>query len=225
MHCVIGSGPAGTACAKALLARGAEVLMLDAGIGLENDRAKTVRELSEIKFPDWPPEKITEIKNGMTVSAKELPQKLAFGSNYPYRETEEHAAWRGRGASVRPSLALGGFSTVWGAAMLPYRDADTENWPVKNKDLAQHYRAVLEFTGLAAQHDDLEEFFPLHSENPDALKPSRQADMFLKNLKKHRAALRESGWRFGRARLAVRAANDSKGGGCVHCGMCLYGCP
>ena len=38
MHCVIGSGPAGVACAKALLARGAGVLILDAG--LEPDRAR-----------------------------------------------------------------------------------------------------------------------------------------------------------------------------------------
>jgi choline dehydrogenase-like flavoprotein len=225
MHCVIGSGPAGTACAKALLQRGAEVLMLDAGIELENDRVKTVRQLSETKFSDWPREKIAEIKNGMNTSAKGLPQKLVFGSNYPYRDADSHAAWRGNGANVRPSLALGGFSTVWGAAMLPYRDADTENWPVKNKDLAQHYRAVLEFTGFAAQRDDLEEFFPLHSENPGALKSSRQADSFLKNLERHRAALREKGWCFGRARLAMRAADDSKKPGCVYCGMCLYGCP
>lgn len=225
MHCVIGSGPAGTACAKALLQRGAEVLMLDAGIELENDRAKTVRELSEMKFSDWPREKIAEIKSGMNVPAKGLPQKLAFGSNYPYRETDAHAAWRGNGASVRPSLALGGFSSVWGAAMLPYRDADTENWPVKNKGLAQHYRAVLEFTGLAAQRDDLEEFFPLHSENPGSLQSSRQANSLLKNLECHCDALREKGWCFGRARLAVRAANNSKGVGCVYCGVCLHGCP
>ncbi|MGH8024848.1 MAG: NAD(P)-binding protein, partial [Limisphaerales bacterium] len=44
MHCVIGSGPAGVACATALCARGANVLMLDAGIELEAGRVKTVRE-------------------------------------------------------------------------------------------------------------------------------------------------------------------------------------
>ena len=52
MHCVIGSGPAGVACAKALLARGASVLMLDAGIELESDRARIVRELSEKSPPE-----------------------------------------------------------------------------------------------------------------------------------------------------------------------------
>jgi len=55
--------PAGTACAKALLQRGAEVLMLDAGIELENDRAKNRRELSENEnFPAGPREKVAEIK-------------------------------------------------------------------------------------------------------------------------------------------------------------------
>jgi choline dehydrogenase-like flavoprotein len=225
MHCVIGSGPAGTACAKALLQRGAEVLMLDAGLELEPERARIPRKLASTNPSQWPREIVEELKSGMNVSARGLPQKLVFGSNYPYREAEEHAAWSGRGASVRPSLALGGFSAVWGAAMLPYRDDDIENWPVKSRELAPHYRAVLEFTGLAAQLDDLDEFFPLHCENPAPLQPSLQALSLLKNLERHRAALRESGWRFGRARLAVRAAGDSKGPGCVYCRLCLYGCP
>jgi choline dehydrogenase-like flavoprotein len=225
MHCVIGSGPAGVACAKALLSRGAEVLMLDAGIELEPEREQIVRRLGAMKYPDWPLETVTALKGEMTVSGRGLPQKLAFGSNYPYRETEEHAAWRGNGASVRPSMALGGFSTVWGAAMLPYHDDDLQDWPVKSRELAQHYRAVLAFTGLAAQRDDLEELFPLHAENPSALKSSRQADWLLENLARHRDSLRTGGWRFGRARLAVRATGSPQNAGCVHCRMCLYGCP
>jgi NAD(P)-dependent dehydrogenase (short-subunit alcohol dehydrogenase family) len=40
MPCVIGSGPVGVACARALLARGANVLMLDAGLDLEPERAQ-----------------------------------------------------------------------------------------------------------------------------------------------------------------------------------------
>ena len=54
MHCVIGSGPAGVACARALLARGATVRMLDAGLELEPDRARLVHELASVKPPAWP---------------------------------------------------------------------------------------------------------------------------------------------------------------------------
>ncbi len=34
-----------------------------------------------------------------------------------------------------------------------------------------------------------------------------------------------SGWRFGRARLALRASDSAEGAGCLYCKMCLYGCP
>jgi ferredoxin len=225
MHCVIGSGPAGVACAKALLARGADVLMLDAGIKLESGRAKIVRQLAESKPSAWNPSQIVALKSGILADATGVPLKLLFGSDFPYRETEEKIPWRGRGINFRPSLALGGLSNVWGAAMLPHRDEDISDWPVKNFGLTQHYRAAAEITGLAAQRDDLEEIFPLHCENPGTLQSSRQANLLFGNLKQHRDELRGRGWRFGRARVAVRAADSPKGGGCVHCGFCIHGCP
>ena len=225
MHCVIGSGPAGVACARALLARGARVLMLDAGIELEPERADLVRQLASVEPSAWPPEEVAVLKGAMNGSAERIPQKLIFGSDYPYRGADDHVARRESGARVRPSLALGGFSAVWGAAMLPFRDRDIEGWPVKSDALAPHYRAVAHITALAARHDDLEECFPLYSENPGLLRTSSQAERLLRNLQRHRESLRESGWRFGRARLALRAADSPSGRGCVHCRMCLYGCP
>ena len=225
MYCVIGSGPAGVACAKALIARGANVLMLDGGLELEPDRAETVRHLAGIKPSDWTESDRARLRGQMTADATGIPVKLVFGSDFPYRETDEKIPWQGHGVSVSPSLALGGLSNVWGAAMLPFRDADISGWPVTNSELAQHYRAVLKFTGLAAQHDDLEDWFPLHCENPRALRPSRQADIFWRNINRHRETLRRRGWRFGRARLAVRAADSPGGPGCVYCAACLYGCP
>jgi choline dehydrogenase-like flavoprotein len=225
MHCVIGSGPAGVACAKALLARGANVLMLDAGLELEPERAQIVRRLAETKPSAWKANDIATLKSGMAADETGVPLKLLFGSDFPYRETEEKIPWRGRGISFRPSLALGGLSNVWGAAMLPYRDPDISDWPVKNSELAQHYRAVTKITGLAAQRDDLDEIFPLHSENPGTLQSSRQADLLFQNLNRNREKLRGRGWHFGRARVAIRAADNIKGSGCVHCGFCLYGCP
>jgi choline dehydrogenase-like flavoprotein len=218
MHCVIGSGPAGVACAKALRARGAEVLMLDAGLELEPDRAQLVRQLACKKSSTWTSRDLAVLKGGVNAKADDI-SKLVFGSDFPYRETETQIPWRGKGIGLRPSLALGGLSNVWGAAMLPHRDADIADWPVKNAELAPHYRAVTAFTGLAAQHDDLEEIFPLHYENPGELKPSRQAKLLLENLNLHRDDLRERGWCFGRARVAIRAAT------CVYCGLCLDGCP
>ncbi|MEJ0088398.1 MAG: GMC oxidoreductase [Limisphaerales bacterium] len=224
MHCVIGSGPAGVACAKALLARGASVLMLDAGIELEPDRAHIVQQCAEVKPDTWDQNQLAMLKGGLAADAGGVELKLVFGSDFPYRETEK-IPWRGSGVGLKPSLALGGLSNVWGAAMLPYRDDDIADWPVKNAELAQHYRAVTAFTNLAAQHDELEELFPLHCENPGELQPSRQASLLLGNLKRHRDALHKRGWHFGRARVAIRAKQNGQNEGCVYCGLCMQGCP
>jgi choline dehydrogenase-like flavoprotein len=225
MHCVIGSGPAGVACAKALIARGARVLMLDAGLELEPDRAQIVRECASLKPDAWNAGQIAALKGGLAADTTGVPLKLLFGSDFPYRETVEKIPWHNHGTGLKPSLALGGLSNVWGAAMLPYRDSDIAGWPVTNAELAQHYRAVTEFTGLAAHCDDLEEILPLHCDQPHALRSSRQANLLLGNLNRHRDELRERGWHFGRARVAVRVADNAKGPGCVHCGFCMSGCP
>jgi len=224
MHCIIGSGPAGVACAKALLARGANVLMLDAGIELETERANIVRELAQKKPPAWPRDQIAALQSDLAADVTGVPLKLLFNSDFPYRETVEKIPWRGRGIAFQPSLAFGGLSNVWGAAMLPYRDDDISDWPIKNSDLAQHYRAITELTGFAAQRDDLAEIFPLHAENPQPLKSSRQSEFFLRNLNRHREKLRKRGWRFGRSRLAMRVADSPRGIGCIYCGQCLNGC-
>jgi choline dehydrogenase-like flavoprotein len=224
-HCVIGSGPAGVACAKALLARGAHVLMLDAGLELEADRAQTIQSLAGKDPAQLTPEDLLTLKGNSSPTAKGLPRKLIFGSDFPYRDTEKEIPWRAREVGLEPSLALGGFSNVWGSAMLPYRDADMAGWPVRNAELASHYRAVTAFTGLAAQVDDLAENFPLYCDQPRALRPSRQADRFLKKLSRQREPLGRAGWRFGSSRLAVRAADSALGAGCKLCGLCMSGCP
>jgi choline dehydrogenase-like flavoprotein len=223
-HCVIGSGPAGVACAGALLARGARVLMLDAGIKLEPERARVVSDLAQKKSSEWQRSEIAAVHGDSDADLKGLPNKKLFGSDFPYRESEEKIPWRGQDVAVCPSLGFGGLSNVWGAAMLPFRDDDIPDWPVKNADLAQHYRAVAEMTGLSGRRDGLEEIFPLHANNPASLKPSRQAVSFLASLDRHSEALRARGWRFGQSRLGVRAADSLRGIGCVACGYCLTGC-
>lgn len=224
MHCVIGSGPAGVACAKALLTRGANVLMLDAGIELEGERAQIARELSGKKISEWSPSQLSAIQGDLAATAKGIPLKTLFGSDFPYRETEEKIPWRGSGIGFRPSLALGGLSNVWGAATLPYHDTDISDWPIKTSDLAEHYRAAAKILEIAGRRDDLEEILPLYSKNPSALQLSRQAKSFLGNLERHREKLKLRGWRFGQSRLAVRAADSTNGKACVYCGQCMTGC-
>ncbi len=224
IHCVIGSGPAGVACAKALLRRGAKVLMLDAGLELEPERARLVAEMGRRPPAGWSDEHLSLLKENTQVTGKGIPLKRVFGSDFPYRGAEEHLPTEYRGVASRPSLALGGFSNVWGAAMLPYLDQDMEGWPISGRALAEHYRAVVEFTGLAGRSDDLESLFPLHTSQAGPLNCGRQAQALVASMERNREALRKAGLHFGAARVAVRAARRADEPGCIYCGLCMYGC-
>lgn len=220
-HVVVGSGPAGVACAHALLQRGVKVLLLDAGLALEQPRSDLVARMSALPPQHWSPEQLKDFKAGMSASAKGIPLKLAYGSDYPYREADVHLAADYLGVALRPSLGRGGFSAVWGAAMMPYSQKDTIGWPITAGDLAEHYAAVAKLTGLSAVPDDLEKIFPLYAASPAALTMSRQAKILHARLEQNRVQLQAAGIHFGQARVAVKAGEN----GCVYCGLCMYGCP
>ena len=223
--CVVGSGPAGVACAKALLERGRRVHLLDGGITLESGRAALVERLKASKPENWTQADLTAYQAGMNPNVGGVPLKLAYGSDFPYRAADEHMGVHYFGVGLRPSLAQGGLSTAWGAAMLPYAETDVQDWPLSLSTLAQHYAAVLRFTGLAARQDDLAKFFPLYSSELTELRPSAQAAQLLETMARHRDHLARAGIWFGRSRLAVRGNGRIESAGCIYCRLCMYGCP
>lgn len=222
---VLGSGPAGVACAWALVGQGLEVTLLDAGVELEPQRQATLDALCRIEVDDWDELALQSIRGDASQLASELPLKLAYGSDYPYRETDRFLPLRARGVGARQSLAKGGLSNVWGASVLPYRAEDLGDWPVSLEDLAPHYRSVLSFMPLAAARDDLADLLPLYSEHHLPLRPSAQAAALLQDLRSNRDDLEAQGFRFGSARLAVQAEPADGERGCVYCGLCMHGCP
>ena len=161
---MIGSGPAGVACARALLDAGRRVRMLDAGLTLEPDRVGLVEKLKHSRPEEWTPADLAAYQAGMNPDVGGVPLKLVYGSDFAYREADEHLGVHYDNVGLRPSLAKGGLSNVWGAAMMPFLDGDLDEWPFKLSTLAPHYAAVLELTGLAACHDDLETLFPLYTD-------------------------------------------------------------
>ncbi|MFO1018189.1 MAG: hypothetical protein U1E03_11360 [Hyphomonadaceae bacterium] len=210
---VIGSGPSGVACASALLAAGRRVLMVDPGLTLEADRTAAV-DAARAAGPLSP-------ANAAWAAPLpgRVPRKLIYGSDFPYRDASEALALDPHGMGAEPSFARGGLSNVWGASALPYTAHDIADWPVSADDLAPHYAACAELLGIAGEKDDLAEWLPLHGEPQAQLRASAQAATMLDAMTRHRAALHERGFRFGRARVAADASN------CTYCGLCLHGCP
>ena len=222
---VVGSGPAGVSCAKALLDAGRRVRMLDAGLTLELDRLVLVEHLNRARPEEWTAADLADYQAGMNPDVGGVPLKLVYGSDFAYREADEHLGAHYDNVGLRPSFAKGGLSNVWGAAMMPFLEGDMADWPFKLSALAPHYAAVLQFTGLAACRDNLEGLFPLYTNNFTELRPSGQSRQLLGSLERNREALDRAGIRFGRSRLAVRGTVPSADGGCNYCRLCMYGCP
>jgi choline dehydrogenase-like flavoprotein len=224
MICVIGSGPAGVACASALLEQGVQVTMLDAGLELEPNRRRQVADLQSVAFTSWEEASLRVLREGIEVTAGGIPLKLAYGSDFPYRDPLEQPITADRVHST-PSFARGGLSNVWGASVLPYRTEDMNGWPITAEDLAPHYQAVLKMMPFSARHDGLEAQFPLYHDQPGMLASSSQAASFLHDLESNEPALTARGMRFGAARVALQAETADGKTGCVYCGKCIYGCP
>ncbi len=218
-HIVIGSGPAGISCAKALLASGAAVRMIDGGAQLEDARTQSLETLSATASHAWDGKSTAWLREGMEAAVEGIPLKLAYGSDFPYRTMPGAPIIEGEGVNTKFSMGKGGLSVVWGSAILPFRQHDLQGWPVSAEELAPHYRAVLGFMPAAQDGNDFGDFFPTFASKNPAMPLSAQAQALLTKLEAHRSGLKQEGIRFGRSRLAVESQS------CVRCGLCMYGCP
>jgi choline dehydrogenase-like flavoprotein len=221
---VIGSGPAGVSCAKALLAEGRHVLMIDGGNELEAANAQKLAKLRTIEPSSWAGDASEWLREGMRAAVEGIPLKLVYGSDFPYRTMAGAPKIEGKGVNTNFSLGKGGFSAVWGAAVMPYCERDLIGWPVTAADLAPHYRAVLDFMPVAQGNDGLEETFPTFR-TTEPLPLSAQAGALWTHMQNHASVLRTQGISFGRSRLAVNGSGEGAPGPCARCGLCMYGCP
>lgn len=214
---VIGSGPAGVSAATALLARGRRVTMLDGGKLPEDDAEARLAGLARLEPSDWRADQRATWQEPQFHAP--AGQVRRFGSDFAMEPAPATFAEAPEGVALRASRAAGGLSNLWGAAVLPYRQADIADWPVSADDLAPHYRAVAGFMPVAGRHDDLEALFPAFGlAGHAAIAPSPQAAALLARLAALRDPLAARGVTAGAARQAVDA-------GCRLCGLCLHGCP
>ena len=162
---IIGSGPGAAGAALALAEDPTQqITVIDVGHELEDDLAtirSTLASTEESTWSTFDVERISHQPVGIGRSA--LPQKRAFGSDFPFRDVGQFAGVRAVGAS-NPwvvSGAYGGFSNVWGAQIMPFSRATFDCWPVAFSQMESHYGVALDEMTLAGDSDDLAELFPL----------------------------------------------------------------
>jgi choline dehydrogenase-like flavoprotein len=221
---VIGSGPAGVAAAHALSEAGRPVTVLDAGDTIEPGRREVFDVLARSEPESWPPESTRRARGSFPASVKHVPLKPAYGSLFPYALEDADLPVTRENADTLPSLALGGLSNAWGASVLPVRHGDIDDWPIALDELVPHYRAILRFVPLAAEHDELTRALPLYTDAPGSLRRGLQAEMIMRHMRGHSSSLENAGFTFGASRLAVATSSD-RADRCRYSGMCLYGCP
>ncbi|MCV2871479.1 hypothetical protein OEZ71_04130 [Defluviimonas sp. WL0050] len=214
---VIGSGPSGVAAAKALLARGRPVLMLDGGKVLEPEAEARRTALANDDPGTWGQAARDAWMEPQFAAAP--GQVRRYGSDFAMEDGADTFAnlpgWMG----LRASRAAGGLSNLWGSAVLPYAQKDMVDWPISADDLAPHYRAVAGFLPVAGIPDEIETTLPAFPmEGRTGIEPSTQARELLARVDARRAVLSGMGVHAGPARQAVDTS-------CHLCGLCLHGCP
>jgi choline dehydrogenase-like flavoprotein len=223
-YLVIGAGPAGAAAAKALLAAGRRVVVVDAGLALEPEREAARRRMAATAPEMWSPADVALTRfsaNGTSGAG----YKRLFGSDLAFRDDGVLELSADSDVRARPSYALGGLSNVWGAGVLPYADRDLDGWPLSASELTDGYRAVFDFVPYAAEEDELAERYPLIAAPDGPLLRTQAGDQLLARLRRHRRRLAGAGLHFGASRLAVRVGHPAPANGCVYCAHCLDGCP
>lgn len=232
MYIVVGSGHAGIACAVTLVEAGFPVTMIDGGINLEASTERVVQKMADQSHTSWDPEDLAVVKGTVSASAKGVQVKKLFGSDFPFRDVDHHIPRdSSRIGHLTPSLATAGFSNVWGAAALPFSEKDLKGWPITSSDLSPFYASVARFMRLTGEADGLSALFPLYTDNPDTLRPSRQGQRILTSLRRREETLKKRGFIFGSPRVAVRGdstfrtSENQEQTGCSYCGLCLFGCP
>ena len=220
---MIGAGPASAAVALAAtsVAR-TEVEILDLGERLETDKRVALNRAATLQPDDWDESISRELAQPPFSGGRhELPQKLLFGSDFPYRDRGQLTALTAAaGANATAvSAAFGGFSNVWGAQIMPFSRATIDRWPVDYERLLPHYTAILRHLPYAAVDDDYSDIVPLLATAAALPRLSPAVAQILARYYLHRDAIRRRNVTVGQARLALDAPH------CIECGLCLTGCP
>ena len=230
---VVGSGPAGVAASRALVDANIQVDMLDFGNVTDpgtddlSDRLRRGTDTSQDRIA-LKSKGLESLSAGVAALTGRGPflnllGKKRLGSLFTYRDLDWGIPMIGN--PIARSLARGGLSNIWGASCYPLGTHDYGLWPLGNDELTPHYAKVADLLHLNQAKDDLSDVYPTPGRCQAPMQLNERAHRLLEHWQAHRRPLRASGFRFGRARLAVRTSPTTAGETCERCGLCLTGCP
>ena len=219
---IIGSGPAGVSAAWAMACAGLSVTMIDAGDG------KLPSSPASASFLAWRRSKqkihdvLGEDFGGLADNGDYSPKfSTPLGRAILAENDRRVPVIDAQNALVTRAFASGGQSNFWGAFCTAFDDNDLRGFPISARDLAQGYKATAERIGLAGMKDDLDYF---HGSGLPLLRPPPLSQPARALLSSYTKSHKHQDFKLGYARNAVLTQARGNRGGCVQCGLCLYGC-
>ncbi|MFM7347823.1 MAG: GMC family oxidoreductase N-terminal domain-containing protein [Tagaea sp.] len=192
---IVGAGASALAATTALVARGVVPEILDIAAGPPEDARALRARLAATDPESWSPADRAAARAAVE-PGRDVPRKAWFGSDFAF--ADESLGVDSPGPA--PARAFGGYSTIWGAAVMAPDAADLAGWPAD-------IRRGLE-PALARAREIL-------SATSDGLPYGPQ----MAALRAAAAAADPAGAVLRPASLAVAP------GACRACAMCLSGCP
>lgn len=216
---VVGSGPAGVAAASALLEAGHQVTLVDGGKDVPPELLSKIKNLKSRSLP-FSDEDIAFAKENFHEDASGVAQKTFFGSSFAYEANEALQNFETENIGhLLPTLAVGGYSRIWGAAALDFPASEIENWPISRAELEPYYQKVQNLLKVVGDPSDSLAKVLGHSHCWPVNKKFDGLNFLSDAFQSVGTELKKNGFEWGQSRLALNEVE------CKRCGLCMYGCP
>ena len=173
---------------------------------LPADRQTAVDRMAATSPRNWSQADLELVTENQPLKTVLFRKSDVFGSNYAFARERAFAPLEAGPGTPAPTFAKGGFSVVWGAAMLPADRSDLHDWPTGSTELEPSYARVLDDIPLSARHDSLETTFPLFKQHVAELEMSESSKAALHDLERVASIAEPAPFLCGQARLAWSAA-------------------
>jgi ferredoxin len=221
---IIGSGPAGISAASEILQNGKEVVILDVGNEIEDEKKNFAKSYLKTK-------NIRNFKEEVEQSKKKLPKyfdpnlKFPYGSDFVFNINKNEKISHDFNSNTLSSNAKGGLSNIWGTLSSPFFKKDIENWGISYDDFYREKNKVESIIPISSSKDNLGKFFDTEIGTDHTFDVSIASKEVLDFLSMKEDDLNNSGFFFGRSKFAVSNKYSFNKLNCQKCGLCHYGCP
>lgn len=223
---VVGSGPAGVSVALPLVERGLRVTLVDGGaqpaLDVPDGEVLALRQSDAAQYR-W---LLGADGHALRQQDASSPKLRAPTLAYAFADYATGNAIDAEGFALLGSLAVGGLSNAWGCGVARFAPADFGDAAIDAQELDAAFTAVAARIGVSGgTDDDLSAFFGLDADVRGAVALDALHARLAGVYRGARDGLQASGFRLGRARLAVLAQAQGARGACDGHGLCLWGCP